>query len=348
MSLFNLFKKSPKREPARDDPFGSPELQKRRHAAAMEFLSILQANFFSPDGKVHAGTALAAAAWLAGTSLYRSLNYKHEPAPGTVVLSKEVNEEGSKLLNLFMYYCQRNGIALKPDQLVLKTPDEHRPQMEILQVQEKFQDQYNAIMKKHGLDYLDGAKAGIIVCSIIFQYQCTRARDIDPTIAAGIVSMGIVTGAKTTPPPLKSESSATPVSGDQGQNNQFADILRSIAQNSIDGSGARLVLGEGMTPMQEALSQGGKYILVHPEVVNQLKQNNIDPFLVYEAAMRIEITSKIPQIDFIGANVDELLQAWSGKPEEQAPIHVRQALWLQKNAGGLGYEKSGNSWKLKQ
>jgi len=161
------------------------------------------------------------------------------------------------------------------------------------------------------------------------------------------VSMGILEGAKTAPPPLKPESSSTPASNNSAQNNQLAELLKRIAQNSTDGSGARLVLGEGMTPMQEALRNGGRYILVHPEVSNQLKQNNIDPFLVYEAAMRMEIASRIPRIDFVGVNVDELLLNSSGKPEEQAPIPVRQALWLQRNANQFGYEKSGNSWTLK-
>jgi len=347
MPLSDPFKKSPRKEPAGDEPFGSSELQKKRHGAALEFLNVLQRNFLSPDGKGHAGTVLSAAAWLAGTSLYRSLNDKGDPAPGTVMLSNEVNKAWPQLMNLFMYYCQRNGITLKPDQLVLQTPDEHKPQIEIRQIQEKLQDQYNAIMKKHDLDYLDGARAGVIICSIIFHYHCTRARDIDPEVAAGIVSMGILEGAKTAPPPVKPESSSMPASNYSAQNNQLAELLKSIAQNSTDGSGARLVLGEGLTPMQEALRDGGRYILVHPEVSNQLKQNNIDPFLVYEAALRMEIASRIPRIDFVGVNVNELLQSWNGKPEEQAPIPVRQALWLQRNANQFGYEKSGNSWTLK-
>ena len=143
MPLFDLFKKSPKKEPIMDNPFGSPELQKKRYDAAMEFAGILRQNFLSSDGKGHAGTVLAIAAWLAGTSLYRSLNYKHNPAPGVVMLSNEVNERWPEtLMNFFLYYCEQNGISLKSDQLVLKTSDEHKPQMEILQVQEKFQDQY--------------------------------------------------------------------------------------------------------------------------------------------------------------------------------------------------------------
>ena len=98
--------------------------------------------------------------------------------------------------------------------------------------------------------------------------------------------------------------------------------------------------------MQEAQSNGGKYSLVHPGVVTKLKENYIDPFLVYEAAMRIEIESKIPRIDFAAANVDVLLQEWSGKPEAQTPIHVRQMLWLRTNAQSLGYQQSVNSWVL--
>jgi hypothetical protein len=90
--------------------------------------------------------------------------------------------------------------------------------------------------------------------------------------------MGVVEGAKTAPPPLKPQSSPTPASNHRST--QLAGLLKSIAENSTSGTGTRLVLGEGMTTMQEALSKGGKYILVHPEVLNQLKQNNIDPFLI--------------------------------------------------------------------
>lgn len=91
MPLFNLFKKPKKTEPARNDPFGSPDMQKKRYEAAREFLGVLQEAFLSPDGRGHAGTTLAVAAWLAGTSLYRSMNYKQSPPPGSIMLSEEVN-----------------------------------------------------------------------------------------------------------------------------------------------------------------------------------------------------------------------------------------------------------------
>jgi len=64
----------------------------------------------------------------------------------------------------------------------------------------------------------------------------------------------------------------------------------------MEGNGTRLVLGEGMAPMSEALKNGGKYILVHPEVLRKLEENGVDGFLVYEAALKMELASKIPQI----------------------------------------------------
>ena len=347
MPLSDLFKKSPKKEPAKENPFGSPEMQKKRYDAAVEFLGVLQEILLSADGRGHAGTNLSVAAWLAGTSLYRSMNYKQSPPPGTVMLSEEVNRAWPELLNLFLYYCQRSGIELKPDQFVTKAPNEHKPQMAILDAQERFQDRYNEIMKKHGLDYLDGARAGMIVCSIVFQHHCTRASDIDLNAGAGIISMALVEGAKTSPAPLNSRSSqSAPAPGSSQKNDQFSDLLKGVAQNSIDGNGTRLVLGEGMAPMSEALKNGGKYILVHPEVIKKLEENGIDGFLVYEAALNMELASKIPQIDFVSGNVVELIQQAQGKPEHHIPLHVRQLLWLRENAGNYGYRQDGNSWKL--
>lgn len=322
MPFFNLFKKSPKNEPARSDPFGSPEMQKKRYEAAMEFLGVLQEAFLSPDGRGHAGTILAVAAWMTGTSLYRSMNYKQNPPPGTIMLSEEVNEAWPELLNLFRYYCKRSGIDLDPKQWVTDTPAEHKPHMDVTQAQERFQDQYNEIMKKHGLDYLDGARAGVIVCSIVFQHICTVAKDMDLNLAAGIVSMGIVVGAKSVPPALGSGNKR------KGTNKD------------------RLVLGEDQVAIQEALDHGGVFIDLAPEIRKMLEQSNIDPYLIYEEAMLAQMKKKISRIDFVKADVDELFKEWNGKPAAQTPIYVRLVFWLKLNAAAYGYIQSGNSWIL--
>ena len=360
MPLSDLFKKPSKQEtpkqpspkqPSQEDIFGPPALQKNRVDAATEVMEIFDRNFQTPQGP-HAGTALSAAGWLAGTSLYRSFGYEENHEPGTVILgmsSEKANQESQKLLNSFTYYLLQSGIPMRLDQFILQVPEAHEPLQTILQVQASHQDEYNAIMKRHGLDYLEGARAGMIVCSMAVSYLCLRRKAIDPRIGAGIVGTSIIRAAKTAPVPLNPQSSpSSAASGNNTQNNQLVELLKSVATNSTNGSGQRLVIGEGVTSMREAISNGGKYTMLHPEVENKLKQNNIDPYLIYEAALRIEIGAGIPRIDLAGENVEQILQAWKGKTTAQAPNHVRQVLWLEANANSLGYERRGNSWTSKR
>ena len=181
------------------------EKLKKGREAAKEFLPILQAKLALPDGTLHAGTMLCAAAWLTGTSLYRSFDFKEESPPGITIKSNEVNKEWESLMYLFEQYSfQRTDIPVgRLIMAALALPDSFKPQAEMLRVQSELQDQYNAVMKKHGFDYLDGARAGIVLCSILHQYYSATAKIIDPDAAGGIVAQGILEGAKTVPPPLE-------------------------------------------------------------------------------------------------------------------------------------------------
>jgi hypothetical protein len=334
MPLSDLFKKSPQKEPSKpskkDDSLLSPEMQKKRYDAAMEFLKVFQEKVPLVGGKPHAGTVLAVVARLAGSSLYHSLNHNKDIAPGVVVLSNEVNEAWPQLMNLFAFYCKQNGMDVMSKPLVTKFSEQDKPRIEVEQVLAEYQDQYHAIMQRHGLDYLNGAWAGMVVCSIVFQQHCTVTKDIDPYVGAGIVAMGIVEGAKTAPPPLGSRGPMESVPEKKAKNNN------------------RLVLGERDAAVQEAHERGGVFIDPNPGVLKTLQAGNIDPYLIYEKAMLDQIEAKIPRIDFVKANVDDLFNAWKGKSYDQAPIHVRLIMWLKNNAGMYGYEQSGNSWILKQ
>lgn len=342
MPLFDLFKKSPKKEtaqppqkeavqaPATDDSLLSPEMQKKRYDAAMEFLKYFQEKIPLVGGKPHAGTVLAVTARLAGTSLYRSLNYKGDINPGVVVLSEEVNAAWPQLMNLFAFYCKQNGMDVMAKPIVTVFPEKDKPLMSVEQVLQEYQDRYYEIMKKHGLDYLNGARAGMVVCSMTFQYHCTVTKDIDPYVATGIIAMGVVEGAKTAPPPLGSGGSMSSAPDQKQKNNN------------------RLVLGERDVAIQEALDNGGIFIDLNPEVLRALQAGNIDPYLIYEQGMLKQIEAKIPRIDFVEANVDELFEQWKFKPKAQIPIHVRLIIWLKNNARVHGYAQNGNSWVLKQ
>ena len=329
MPLFDFFKKpSKKEEPSQpqqvDKDLMSPEMQQKRYEAAMEFVKELQEKIPLVGGRPHAGTVLAIAARLAGTNLYRSMNYKQDVKPGTVVLSEEVNQAWPQLMDLFALHCKQNGMDVLSSPLVTEFPQKDKPLMTVEQVQLEYQDQYDAIMKKHGLDHLNAARAGMMVAAIAFQYHCVRAKDIDPRIGTGIVAMGVVEGAKTAPPPL-------------GTPNTIALPKK---------NNARLVLGEDEAAAREARENGGVFIQLPPGMMDILKTGNM-AYAIYEKALIKQIESQIPRIDFVEANVDELFAEWRSKPEDQAPVYVRLIVWLKKNASAHGYEQDGNSWVKK-
>ena len=330
MPLSNLFKRSPKKKPVNQsketDDFLSPAMQKKRYDAAMEFVQLFQEKAPLVGGKPHAGTVLSIAARLAGTSLFRSI-HKKEYTPGTVILSEEANVAYPNLLNQFAFYCKQNGIDVMSKPPMTTFPENDKPKMELADVQAEYQDQYDIIMKKHGLDFLNAAQAGMIVSSIVFQYHVTQVKDIDPVVATGIVAMGVVEGAKTAPQPLGS--------GDSQQ------VKTPIKKNE------RLILGEQDEVMREAAANGGIHIVLNPEVLKTLQQGGIDPYLIHEQGLKKQIDEKIPRIDFINADVDALFNEWNGKPLDQAPEYVRLIFWLKEHASAHGYKQDRNSWVLK-
>jgi hypothetical protein len=206
MSLLNLFKRFAPKEPVRTQPSSAPlpDHLKRAREAAMESLSILKTKLVAADGSLHAGTMLSAAAWLTGTSLYRSFGFKSGAPSGSIVHSNEVNTTWEGLVYLLeQYNFQRMDIPV--GQLMMAAmvaPDFHQPEVKMLYVQSELEGTYNAVMKKHGFGYLDGARVGIMLCSILIQ-QYRAARIIEPEAAAGIVAERVLEAAKATPPPLE-------------------------------------------------------------------------------------------------------------------------------------------------
>ncbi len=180
-------------------------------------------------------------------------------------------------------------------------------------------------MSRHRLDHLNGARAGMVACALLFNHYCKVAREIDPYVGTGIVAMGVVEGAKTAPPPL-------------GSGNKMKKIVK---------NNDRLLLGEREAVVREASVFGGVYIDPNPGVLETLKAGNIDPYLIHEKGMLAQIEKKIPRIDFVKADADALFKEWHGKPEQQIPIHVRQLIWLKSHASQYGYIQEGNSWVLK-
>ena len=85
------------------------EIAKRRQVEATEVVEMLEEQFETAF-ESHAGTLLRAAAWLAGTSLYRSFGLPADVPPGSPVLSDQANEELPKLLKIFMTLINKDGV----------------------------------------------------------------------------------------------------------------------------------------------------------------------------------------------------------------------------------------------
>ncbi|HJR81284.1 MAG TPA: hypothetical protein VJ821_14535 [Anaerolineales bacterium] len=206
MVLTDVWKKFSQRAPVaimQEAPPIPGELR-RGHKAALAFLPILKKKLLAPDGTLHAGTMLCAAAWLTGTSLYRSLNFNEDLPPGTIIKSDDLNREWERLVYLLeQYNFQKADIPV--GRLVLSAmgaPDFFKPKLEMLHIQQELQEQYNTVMKKHGFDYLDGARVGVILCSILLQ-QYSAAKIIELDAAAGVAAQGIFEAARCVPPPLE-------------------------------------------------------------------------------------------------------------------------------------------------
>ncbi len=181
------------------------EIAKRRQAAAIELVTMLEDQYESAF-RSHAGTLLRAAAWLTGTSLYRSLGLANDVPPGSPVLSEGSDQEGLKLMKVFMFLVDKDGIKLRPDDYAVEIPSDDEPRMQILEVQQRFQVSYNQIMERHEFDYLEGAKTGAVACARLVKLHCLYRRDLEPAVAASTVSIGFVEGSKTAPARLEGNS----------------------------------------------------------------------------------------------------------------------------------------------
>ncbi len=145
------------------------EKLRKGYEAALEFLSILNTKFIASDGAPDAGTILSAAAWLTGTSLYRSFQDKGSSLPGTTVLSHDMNREWETLVYLLENYnFQRADIPVGRVVLAaMAAPPFFKPKVAMCYVQSELQEQYNTVMKEHGFDAREGAHVGVIMCSIL-------------------------------------------------------------------------------------------------------------------------------------------------------------------------------------
>lgn len=153
------------------------------------------------DGKgVHAETAVAATARMAGTFLLRSFKLPLDGIePGSVVLSDKANEEGPELVNILGGVLAHLGVDLDTGKLGNEPGPDHKPLLSFLETQRKLEPAYGRIRESLGLTLKDAAESAAAATALLIQ---RTVGVLDPNVGFHIAAYGFVEGTKTAPGPL--------------------------------------------------------------------------------------------------------------------------------------------------
>jgi len=167
---------------------------------AAEKISQLIIAALTTDRGIHAETAVASAARLAGSFLFRSFGLKTGGVkPGTPVLSDAANEYGPLLIQTFGTALVRLGVSVDQSAISEPIPPDHAPQLSILQTAAALEAPATTLAERFQLDKHGTAHACALAAAILIQ----KAQSVlDPDIGAAIAVYGFVEGSKTMPPPL--------------------------------------------------------------------------------------------------------------------------------------------------
>jgi hypothetical protein len=167
----------------------------REAAAARQFYAVILAKLTNEKG-VHAETAIASAARMAGTFLMRSFNLSWDNIePGTPVLSDSANEQGPKLVELLGLSLEQLQVRCDPQKLE-SAPPGYAPQIDLLATQALLEPAMNQIRESQQLDYEQAARAATITTSLLMR-ECQQI--VDPHTSFKLAAYSFVEGSKTAP-----------------------------------------------------------------------------------------------------------------------------------------------------
>ena len=169
-----------------------------QRAAADEIVSAITAALRSDRG-VHAETAIAAAARLGGTFLFRSFGFEPTGAkPGSPVLSDAANERGPLLMQTLAAEIAELGVDASRMNAG-DIPDAHHPQLSVTETQARIEAALRSVADKHALSDEHAAHACALAAARLIK-MCTGV--LDPRVGFALAVYGFVEGSKTMPIPL--------------------------------------------------------------------------------------------------------------------------------------------------
>jgi hypothetical protein len=178
---------------------------KEQQQAAQQFVGLVIAALKNDKG-VHAETAVAATARMAGTFLFRSFAFPlSSVTPGQAVFSDAANEQGPKLVQILGNVLAHIGITLDKSKLGAKQDPEHQSHVEFLSTQRLLEPVFSRTKNALGLSYIAAAESAAIATALLIQ-QCLPV--LEPHVAFDIAAYGFVEGSKTAPDPVTIEQVA--------------------------------------------------------------------------------------------------------------------------------------------
>lgn len=174
-------------------------LKKEQLDAATAFVGVAIAVLKDEHG-VHAETAVAGVARMAGTFLFRSFDFPLDGiAPGQAVLSDKANVAGPPLVQLLGGVIEKLEVPVDPSKVDAGTKDAPKPSLSFLETQKKLEPEFTRIKERQGLTYPEAAEAAVVATGMLIQ---KTSEVLDPTAAFGLAVYGFIEGSKTAPAPV--------------------------------------------------------------------------------------------------------------------------------------------------
>jgi hypothetical protein len=174
---------------------------RERQSEAARALADATLEALADDRGVHAETAVAGAARMAGVFLLRSFGLPlPDLEPGQVLLSDLANEAGPGLLALLTGALAGAGVALDSARMAEDPGPEHAPLLDHRETQRRLAPRYARIQGRLALSDREAAESAVLATALLIQ---RAAGALDPGIASALAAQGLVEGSKTVPEPAQ-------------------------------------------------------------------------------------------------------------------------------------------------
>ena len=174
-------------------------LRKQQIEAAQEFANITL-DALNTELGVHAETAVAGVARMAGTYLFRSFGLPMcDIQPGQVVLSDMANEQGPALIEILGGALTQIGVSSAEEHIGGDSSAENQPNQSFLETQVLLEPKFVVIQEQYGLSLQEAAESCAVATALLIE-DCSQV--LDPYVAFNIAIYGFIEGTKTAPDPV--------------------------------------------------------------------------------------------------------------------------------------------------